>query len=394
MTEKRSAAAIVVAALFGLAGVGAAVAMVVATRSAPAGRETARETVEATVEAWRAGDGDRVVALMPSYAELAAALDCPRVEEEDARENHGELRTQAWAKARVWKQRRPRVRGISPGEVKRYGVDEAIGRCRTIRPVALQRQEVTIEVDGGGHGQHDVSMTVIELGGRWFVMETGDVSRSEEDDYEHLVTERRAREARKRLERRRRARDFDDSDALADYSESRGRRRDHDTEDSSLWAAIGGQESRRVGKLRELRAAACACKDRDCIVKVQDALTRFEADTEDTDDSGTPSDRVTLTQLRTEISECRRALFAATAPRTGIPECDEYMHMVDWYMQCDAIPQAARDGMKQGIDAMQQAWTDAANLPDDARGAMGQGCLSAVEAIRQSGRAMGCGSPP
>ena len=77
-----------------------------------------------------------------------------------------------------------------------------------------------------------------------------------------------------------------------------------------------------------------------------------------------------------------------------MPACDEYVAIIEWYMQCDAIPAAARDGMKQGIDAMKQAWADASNLPDSARQSMAESCRAAVDAMRQAGDAMGCGPLP
>lgn len=392
-----------VAGLFGLAGVGAAVAMVMTGEPRPAGRETAREAVEAAVEAWRAGDGDRVVALMPSYGELAQALDCPRVDEDDARERHAQLRMETWAKARVWKHRKPRLRTVEPGEVRSHGIDEAIGRCRTNQPLSIQQQDVTVELDGGGHGQHEVTIAVVELGDRWFVMDTGEVPSSEESEYERLLAERRAREARRKHERDR------DRDELSRYSdEYRARSRSaEDAEDTSLWAAVGGLESRRVRRMRQAQIDMCACKDVACTDRVQRDIDRLvgdrrdddmdgdrDDDDDDDDDKMSETDRTLMTRLSREAGACRMAVRRQFAPKSGIDECDQYIEITEWYMTCDAIPQAARDGMKQGMDAMQAAWADNQNLPDEARQAMADGCRAAVDAIRQSAAAMGCGTPP
>ncbi len=394
-----SIAAIVVAGLFGLAGIGAAVAMVMTGDARPAGRETARAAVEAAVEAWRAGDGDRVVALMPSYGELAQALDCPRVDEEDARERHTQLRMETWAKARVWKHRRPRLRTVEPGEVRSHGIDEAVGRCRTNQPLSIQQQDITVELDGGGHGQHEVTIAVVELGGRWFVMDTGEVPSSEESEYERLLDERRERMLRARQER-------DDRDALQRYSdERRDRLRSaEDAEDTSLWAAVGGLESRRVRRMRQAQLDMCACKDVACVERVQRDVDRLvgkldldddrDFDDDDDEDKLSESDRTLMSRLSREAAACRTAVRRQFAPRSGIAECDQYIEITEWYMECDAIPQAARDGMKQGMDAMQQAWADNQNLPDEARSAMADGCRAAVDAIKQSAAAMGCGTPP
>ena len=44
----------------------------------------------------------------------------------------------------------------------------------------------------------------------------------------------------------------------------------------------------------------------------------------------------------------------AAAGSTGLADCDAYVAAMDKYMQCDKVPQSARDAAKQGLDAMKQ----------------------------------------
>jgi hypothetical protein len=75
---------------------------------------------------------------------------------------------------------------------------------------------------------------------------------------------------------------------------------------------------------------------------------------------------------------------------TGIPECDSYIRSMERYLQCDMVPQSARDAAKQGMDAMNAGWRDMGEMPEDARKAAGDACRQAVDALRQGAQAMGC----
>lgn len=371
-----------VAGLFGVVGVGAAVAMVITGDEVTGGKATAQALAEATVAAWAAGDGDRAVGLMPSYDELAAVIDCPRIDDDAGRARHQRHRAEVWAKARVWKPRRPHLRQVAPGEVLTRGVDEEMGRCRAEAPLALQTVEVTVELDGRGHGQYEVTLTAVQLGQRWYLMDAGDLPPGLSDRYEAVLAQRRARERRNQ---RKSHSDHDFSDDDDD---------DDKDDDDSVWVAIGGttpETRRELRELRELRDRACACTDTACIDEVQLELAAFSARPDD--DPALPQQGEAI-KLGLEMTECTSKVRAAARLHTGVPACDEYIAIIEWYSQCDAIPQASRDAMRQGIDAMQQGWADAATLPDSARQSIGDSCRAAVDALRQAGDAMGCGPLP
>jgi hypothetical protein len=75
---------------------------------------------------------------------------------------------------------------------------------------------------------------------------------------------------------------------------------------------------------------------------------------------------------------------------TGLAECDAYVTAMEKYLACDKVPQAARDGAKQGLDAMKSSWGDTAGMPEEAKKAANDACKQAVDALKQGAEAMGC----
>jgi hypothetical protein len=85
------------------------------------------------------------------------------------------------------------------------------------------------------------------------------------------------------------------------------------------------------------------------------------------------------------------APLAPVPPVDGTPPgCKEYEDTIEKIMTCDKLPQASRDAMRQGFDAMKQGWRDLANLPPESREAMESACRQGTEALKQVGNSM-CG---
>ena len=80
----------------------------------------------------------------------------------------------------------------------------------------------------------------------------------------------------------------------------------------------------------------------------------------------------------------------AEGAATGLAECDAYVTAMEKYLACDKVPQAARDGAKQGLDAMKSSWGDTAGMPEEAKKAANDACKQAVDALKQGATAMGC----
>lgn len=81
---------------------------------------------------------------------------------------------------------------------------------------------------------------------------------------------------------------------------------------------------------------------------------------------------------------------AVAVPGDLPPACASYQEMMERMAVCDGLPQASRDALKQGLDAMRQGWSNLAQMPEAARSAMNDACKQASSAIEQVGKAS-CG---
>jgi hypothetical protein len=86
-----------------------------------------------------------------------------------------------------------------------------------------------------------------------------------------------------------------------------------------------------------------------------------------------------------------RDALGTIAGGNGLPaECGRYKDVMLKMMQCPQMPQASREALKQGYDAMAQGWANAGALPPDAMQAMAEGCRQGADALEQAGRSV-CG---
>lgn len=83
--------------------------------------------------------------------------------------------------------------------------------------------------------------------------------------------------------------------------------------------------------------------------------------------------------LERELDEADRA--ARIAKLTG---CERYKYRIEQIMACDRLPQASRDALKQGFDAMSQSWEQMKDMPQEAREAMESACTQGAEALEQA----------
>ena len=74
-----------------------------------------------------------------------------------------------------------------------------------------------------------------------------------------------------------------------------------------------------------------------------------------------------------------------SAGKTGVKECDEYIEKMTACL--DKMPAASRDAVKQAFDKSVEAWS---KMEGAAKDALAQGCKSALDAAKQSYKAMGC----
>jgi hypothetical protein len=158
-----------------------------------------------------------------------------------------------------------------------------------------------------------------------------------------------------------------------------------------------------LGALVAVRDHACACKDPVCSYRVLGELFAYAdghkqlRDTRESDSLATETVRCLETASRAAplaVAGPDGGVARRSQPATGMPACDEYLALVERYLECDQFPQAARDSTRQSVDAMRQAWADMANLPPDVRRTAEDACKQATDAMRQAGQAMGCDLPP
>ena len=155
--------------------------------------------------------------------------------------------------------------------------------------------------------------------------------------------------------------------------------------------------------LAAVRDHACACKDPACSYRALGELLAY------TDEHAELRETQASAALADEIGRCletaSRTEPVAAAPKdaavrrgppaaTGMPACDEYIALVESYLECDQFPQAARDSTRQATDQMRQAWRDMATMDPDIRRSAEDACRQASDAMRQAGSSMGCDLSP
>ncbi len=85
---------------------------------------------------------------------------------------------------------------------------------------------------------------------------------------------------------------------------------------------------------------------------------------------------------------------ATVAQSTGVAECDAYLAALDKYMQCDKVPQVARDAQAQSAQQMRTGWATWASLPEESRrvaqDAAKTSCTTALASLKTAASATGC----
>lgn len=76
--------------------------------------------------------------------------------------------------------------------------------------------------------------------------------------------------------------------------------------------------------------------------------------------------------------------------KTGIDECDQYVDAVMKYVECDKVPDQAREATKKGLEGMKKGWGDIDNMPDEAKTAAADSCKTALDALQKGAEAIGC----
>jgi len=92
-------------------------------------------------------------------------------------------------------------------------------------------------------------------------------------------------------------------------------------------------------------------------------------------------------ELRSQWEAGKLEAQPTSAGPVGIPECDEF---IEKYRRCvaDHLPEAARQGVQTGIDAMIQGFREVAAGP--AKAGLASACKVAFDSTKQATASMGC----
>jgi hypothetical protein len=178
------------------------------------------------------------------------------------------------------------------------------------------------------------------------------------------------------------------------------------------------REGDEVGMLDKMEDAMCACKDAACADRVQHEYKAFWKHEEDKySGDKRPTDQIM--KIAEHLVMCEMSARDASdttahhgtgldhtggdwhpapppggdssgAGATGVATCDQYLREVDKIMRCDKVPQATKDAIKQGVDAMMQSFANMSDAPEEAKRAAADACTQARDAIDQAGSALGC----
>ncbi len=149
------------------------------------------------------------------------------------------------------------------------------------------------------------------------------------------------------------------------------------------WFGGGGSPT---SQMRRIRDAACACKDKDC----SDAVQRRMEDWGRDNASANPAPDDEVMKLAMEASECMVKVMSGTSGGTGMPDCDEYVKLVDELMLCDDYPYSAREATRESLESLRQSWGDPTYMSDSVKASTNDSCKMMADSTRQAMQAMGC----
>lgn len=187
----------------------------------------------------------------------------------------------------------------------------------------------------------------------------------------------------------------------------------------------GNDAAAAIAKLTEFKDAMCKCSDKACAEKVQADMQKWAAEMSSKKESAKPSeaDMQKSQAVTEELTKCTMkamgvgaeapaagsaeapAAGSAEAPAAGsadsaaapaaggaaaadLPaECNDYKGMIEKLANCDKMPQASRDALKQAFDQASTAW---ASVPADGKAALASGCKAAADGLKQTAASV-CG---
>jgi hypothetical protein len=180
-----------------------------------------------------------------------------------------------------------------------------------------------------------------------------------------------------------------------------------------------------MGQMKEFKDKMCTCKDKACVDKVNEEMTKWSTEnaSKNKDEKPSEEDMKEGAAIGQEMAKCMQKAMGAGdmggggdmkggdkpkdgdkpaegdkggdkggggAAATGVKECDDVVAAYEKLFKCDkftGMPAEAQDAQKKGLETMKSAW----HFDNDAaKDAAKPGCKAALDGLQQSAKAMGC----
>ncbi len=162
----------------------------------------------------------------------------------------------------------------------------------------------------------------------------------------------------------------------------------------------------RVARVTDLRAIAevrdemCACTSASCTAEIAGEvehwgrlLSRYGTPEQLPEAISQTIDSMRACEGRFDIGPATYAIgLFADGFDTGVAACDEFLEVQEQYFACDAVPEAAKNAMRQSMEQQRLAWAmlKDPDVPIEAKQAAADGCRQGRAALMQSASVMGC----
>lgn len=354
--------AIILVAL-ALAGGGIAVAVVMSNKGSDGGGGGGLDNPEALaktyVEALAAGDGDKLVSLMPTIDTMIEYSECPADKLEENKKTYAESQSKSRAGAASFKGHGLVYDSLEPeGEKKEFKAGESMGDCKAKKPFAVASYMVVIKFDAADKSKSTfkAGITALVFDGKHY-LGPGPVELPPE-----LA-------------------------AALDGPPS--------TPDTPPSTAPSAEVTAARADLDLLRAEACACPDRACADQV---LTKRKAFAEKYALVAGVMDDPTIQSVGNELMTCISAKMAGSTPPSteppvpgkGLPECEAYAVAAERFIKCNKVPKQSRDAVQTAVDTMRKNWGDPATMSEDMKRSAAETCVTLEKSMKDAAVAIGC----
>lgn len=367
----------IIAAVAALAVGGIVLAVVLSKKSSSSGdgfggAATSEALAKRFIEALAGGDGDKLVALVPSFDGMLEYADCPADQMEKNKKEYSEGLDHTRQAAPRFKGHGLVYKAVEPlGDRKDYPVGEDLGNgCKVKKALAMQNFMVEFEYDGADKSKKTfkTNMFTFILNDAYY-LSPGHVAAPTDIA----------------------------GDAGGDAPPPDTPPATPDTPPTTSPELAAARTDLDV-----LRAEVCACPDRACADQV---LTKRKAYAEKYALVPGVMDDPAIQSMGNELMTCMSAKMSGSsptppepptppgeppAPGKGLPECEAYAAAAERFIKCGKVPKQSRDAVKTAVDTMRKNWGDPAAMSDDMRRSAAETCVTLEKSMKDAAAAIGC----